>query len=401
MNAFLSRWLENMEAEQQSDGQIPCVIPYSTSYQNVLRMQGKGESCCSAGWSEACIIVPYTMYMMYGDFGVLEKHYPMMKKWMAYVQYRAENYNPKDFEKRKHKSPREIENHRFLWNTGWHYGDWMIPSISKGAMGGVKGAKKTKDIIASIYYAYSAKLMSIIADVLNKNDDYQVYADLYKKIKTAIAETYISDDGKITPDLQGCYVCALWYGVVPEDKLPKVTARLKYLIEQNGYRLDTGFLATPVLLDVLMKYDMKDIAYRLLYQEECPSWLYEIKKGATTIWESWNGIKPDGKVGNLSYNHYAFGSVYDWIYRNVAGIRSLSPGYQKILIKPEPDETLTMAKSSYKSVYGKIESDWKKENGLFQLQVKIPCNTSAIVVLPDGRQYETGSGIYKYSCDCK
>lgn len=395
MNSFLSRWIENVEEEQQEDGQIPCVVPYNLSYQNVLKMQG-GEN--SAGWSEACIIVPYTLYLNYGNKSVLEKHYSMMTKWMNYVEHRAENFNPKSFEKKKNKTLQEIENHKYLWNTNWHYGDWMIPSISKGAMGGVKGAKMTKEITASIYYAYSTKLMSHIAEILDHKEDALKYSTLNMKIKKAISDTYISEDGIITPDLQGSYVCALYYGVIPEDKVKMAVERLKYLIEKNDYRLDTGFLATPILLDVLMKYRLKDVAYKILYQEKCPSWIYEIKKGATTIWESWDGIKEDGTVGSLSYNHYSFGSVFDWIYRTVVGIQNLSKGYQEIMIMPEPDETMTWAHSSYKSVYGEIVSDWKRENDDFKLQVKIPCNTNATIVLPNGEKYEVGSGWYNFSC---
>ena len=397
MNAFLTRWLESMEMEQLDDGQIPCVVPFSLSYQNSLKMQSK-DSCCSAGWSEACIIVPYTLYQMYGNKNILSKHYPMMKKWIKYVQHQAEHFNPKSFKKKKNKTPLEIENHKYLWNTGWHYGDWMIPSISKGMMGGVKGAKITREITASIYYAYSAELMSRIAEIIGSKDDARKYHELNKRIKKAIADTYISEDGLINPDLQGSYVCALWYGVVPEDKVPKAVGRLKKLIEDNGCCLDTGFLATPILLDVLMKYGLKDIAYKILYQEKCPSWFYEIKKGATTIWESWDGIRPDGKVGNLSYNHYALGCVFDWIYRNIAGIQNQSAGYKKILIKPEPDETMAWARSSFKSVYGEIASSWKKENGFFRIQVKIPCNANATVIMPDGQQHEIGSGTYEFTC---
>jgi alpha-L-rhamnosidase len=395
MSAFLIRWLENVEVEQLPDGQIPIVIPFSASYKNVASMQGKGITYCSAGWSEACIIVPYTLYSMYGFKEVLKKHYPMMIKWIEYVRKCAENNNPRGFEK-KHPN---VENNKYLWNTGWHYGDWMIPSLTKGgAMGAIKGARATKDIIASIYYAYSTSLMSEIAKILGREEDARKYSELSDKIKNAIAETYVSDEGIIKPDLQGIYACALWYGVVPKDKEQKIVERLKHLIEQNGYCLDTGFLGTPILLDVLVKYGLRDVAFKILYQENSPSWFYEIKKGATTIWESWDGIKPDGKVGNLSYNHYAFGCVFDWIYRYISGIKSVEPGYKKISIKPEPDDTLTHAKSSFKSAYGEIVSNWKKENGYFKLQVKIPCNTSAIVVLPNGEQHEVGSGTYDFSC---
>ncbi len=397
MTAFLERWLDSMEAEQLSDGQIPCVVPFSISYQNSLKLQSK-EGCCSAGWSEACIIVPYTIYKMYGNFNILKKYYPMMKRWMNYVTYRAENFNPDNFEKKKNKSPAEIENHKYLWNTGWHYGDWMIPSISKGMMGSVKGAKATKEFIASVYYAYSAEMMSEISKIICDEESAVKYHTLNLRIKKAISDTYISESGVINPDLQGCYVCALWYDIVPENAVDKVVQRLKQLIEDNHFCLDTGFLSTPILLDVLTKYGMQDTVYKILYQENCPSWFYEIKKGATTIWESWDGIKPDGKTGNLSYNHYALGCVFDWIYRNVAGIQNQSAGFKKSLIKPIPDESMTWAQSSFKSMYGEISSSWKKENEIFQLEVKIPCNTTCTVILPNGEQHAIGSGTYNFVC---
>ena len=395
MNAFLSRWLENVESDQLEDGQIPCVVPYSESYQKTAKMQG-GDS--SAGWSEACIVVPYTLFKMYGNQTILKQCYPMMQRWMAYVQDRAANHNPKGIEKNKNLSPRELDNYKYLWNTGWHYGDWMIPSLSKGPMGGVAGAKKTKELFASLYYAYAAGLMTEISALLGKPEAEKQYAELSRRVKEAIAETYISEDGRITPDLQGSYVCALWLGVVPKDREYMAVARLNALIQENGYRLDTGFLATPVLLDVLMKYDLKETAYRLLYQEECPSWFYEIKKGATTLWESWDGIQPNGKVGSLSYNHYAFGSVCHWIFRFVGGIRPLEPGFRKILIQPEPDSSLTQSRCVYQSVYGEIGCAWIQAGQRFTMKVTIPCNTSAIVVLPDGTEHEVESGVHEFSC---
>jgi alpha-L-rhamnosidase len=394
MNVFLTRWLDNMEADQLDDGQIPNVIPYTSSYRSLMMKQFKSE--CSAGWGEACMIVPYVLYKTYGSEAILKKHYSMMKKWMDYVKYQAENSNSSDFNKKKNKTEREIENRKYLWDTKWHYGDWMIPSISKGMTGSLNGAKKTKEFTASAYYAYSSELMSRIAAVLGLKDDALMYLQQNKRIKQAIVETFVFNNGRIKPDLQGSYVMALAFGILEGKNEGKAVARLKELIEKNGGCLDTGFLSTPLILDVLMKYDLKDLAYRILYQEKCPSWLYEIKKGATTIWESWDGIKPDGNVGNLSYNHYAFGCVCDWIYRNIAGIRNADVGYKKIIICPEPDETLTRARCSYRSVYGEIVSDWKKEDGKFILKVKIPPNTTALIILPGGERQEVGSGEYRY-----
>lgn len=397
VDAFLSRWMKSVKIEQFADGQIPNVVPYSPSYRALMNRVFRSD--CSTGWAEACIVVPYTLYKVYGNQEILKEYYPVMKRWMQYAQSRAENGSPEQFERQAHKTPRQIENNRYLWNTDWHFGDWMIPSISsKGPRGGVDGARITKELIASIYYGYSAGLMAQIAQILGNSADAAYYTALNERIRTAVSETYIAEDGSITPELQGCYVCALWYGMVPEEKTPQVVAHLKKLIEKNGGCLDTGFLATPVLLDVLMKYGEKDLAYRILYQENCPSWFYEIKKGATTIWESWTGIKPDGEVGQLSYNHYAFGSVCDWIYRTIGGIRCEEPGYRRFTIRPDPDDTLRWAVCRYESVYGTIVSDWRREAGQFTLRAEIPCNTAAQVVMPDGSRYEVGAGSYTFVC---
>ena len=394
MNMFLTRWIENVAAEQFEDGQIPIVVPYSYSYQYLATKFFKSDS--AAGWSEACIVIPYTLYKMYGNKTILEQHYSMMTRWMDYVQNQAANFHSKIFEKKKKKSPQEIENHKFIWDTKSYYGDWLAPSVSK--KGGAAGAKITREITATYYYAYSATLMSEIATVLGREEESLKYIQLREKIMKAIDEIYFDQEGHINPDLQGSYVLALGLDLVPKDKVSQAVGRLKQLIERNEYRLDTGFLSTPLLLDVLMKYGLKDEAYRILYQEKSPSWFYEIKNGATTIWETWSNITPEGKVSNDSYNHYALGCVCDWIYRNISGIQNQSVGYQKIRIEPQPDETMSWAKSSYKSIYGLIESSWKKQDNKFLLHVKIPCNTSATVVLPDGKQHEVGSGSYEFVC---
>jgi alpha-L-rhamnosidase len=396
MQSFLERWLESMEAEQFDDGQVPCIIPYTKSYKNQLKAVFREE--CSTGWSDACLIVPYVMYRLYGNLSVLKRHYPMMKRWMDYAQKQAEQNTPKSFQKKRGKTAREIENQKYLWNTGWHFGDWLIPSLSKSLIESTKSGKVTKEVIAPMYYAYEVRLMTEISAILGCKEDADKYKQLFTRIKTAFAETYITPDGLITPNLQGIYVCALWFELVPKEIESKIVSRLVDLISANDYRLDTGFLATPVLLDVLTKYGHKDIVYKLLYQEKYPSWLYEIRKGATTIWENWGAIRPDGKVSTFSYNHYALGCVCDWMYRYIGGIRNASVGYEKIIIKPEPDETLQWAESGYESVYGEIYCKWKKENGHFNLRVRIPCNSSATIKLPDGSRTEIGSGQYEFEC---
>lgn len=396
MQTFLTRWLENLQVDQLSDGQVPNMIPYAPSYRNQMLSVFKSE--CSAAWGDACILVPWVLYSQYGDTEILKNSYTTMSRWMEYIARQAETVNPKSFAKKRNKTQREIDNQKYLWNGGWHFGDWLIPSQSKSMLESTKSGKVTKEVIAPMCYANNAKLMAQIAKVIGKQEDAARYTALHQRIKEAFAETYIDENGRMVPDLQGIYVCALWHGLVPEALEQKVAAHLVELIHKDGGCLDTGFIATPVLLDVLVKYGYKEEAYNLLYQEKCPSWLYEVKHGATTIWENWRAITPEGKVSIFSYNHYALGCVFDWIYRDVVGINAADIAYKKIRIQPNPDETMQWAESRHESVFGEIFCRWEKKDGKFHVKVQIPCNTSAQIILPDGTAYTTGSGNYSYFC---
>jgi alpha-L-rhamnosidase len=241
--------------------------------------------------------------------------------------------------------------------------------------------------------------MAKIALALGKENDHQHYLSLNAKIREAFADEYIASDGRLPAHYQGMYVLALKMNMIPAEKRPLLTNQLVDLILQNEYRLDTGFVSVPYLLDVLCDNGRLDIAYKLLFQTECPSWLYEVEKGATTIWETWDAITPDGQVNLASFNHYAFGCVGDWIYRFVAGLDKSQPGYKHIVIQPNPHENLTHARASYQSVYGEVVSAWELRNGMMRVQVTIPPNTTATIHLPDmGNQdaVEVGSGSYEF-----
>lgn len=396
MRAFTRRWLENMEVDQLDNGIIPDMIPYCPSYRELMLSVYKTER--SAAWGDASIMVPWYLYEQYGDREVLERFYPMMEKWFAYIRQEAETEVPKSFRKKKNKTEREIENQKYLWNTGWHYGDWLVPSISKSMLTFSKSGWMTAEVIAPMYYANDARLLSKISALLGKEDKAEYYEKLSARIRQAFLETIVDSNGLIDPDLQGLYVCAIWFDMIPDDIKEKMAAHLNQMIKDNGFKLDTGFASTPILLDILMKYGYDETAFKVLYQEECPSWLYEVKKGATTIWENWAAIKPNGKVDIFSYNHYAFGGVFRWVYRTIGGIKNNSIGFKKIIIEPVSDKTLTYANTTYQSVYGPITSSWKKDNGEFKLNVHIPCNTAAEIILPNGERHEVGSGSYSFSC---
>ena len=391
MDPFLTRWLASVRAEQTTEGEIPSIIPYSQSYRTI--MEGMFHARGSCGWSDCCIIVPYTLYQMYGDTAVLKENYDTMKRWVAYMEKEASTKNFKTFEKKKNKTASEIENRKYLWDTGFHFGDWLVPSL-KGK--DLNLAKKNEPVFSSIYYAYSTGLLAEIARVLGDQEAAEKYQRLHDRICKAFDETYIREDGYIAVNTQGVYICALYYGTIAKEKRAGACGFLRKLIEANGCRLDTGFLATPILLDTLMENGMKDLAEKILYQEECPSWMYEIRKGATTIWESWTGIRPDGKVEAMSFNHYAFGCVSTFLHQHIVGIRSLAPGYEKILIKPDFSAAVENAEGSFLSMYGRISCKWEKKDGETEMQLEIPCNTTALVELPDGSTSTVESGSYVF-----
>ncbi len=389
VNAFFTRWLRNLVLEQRDDGQVPTTVPYWKSYiETFFPLQG---SHTSAGWGDACIIVPWALYNSYGDVRVLKENYDAMAKWIAYIKKEAEEGVPENME--GEMTPERRERHRYLWNTGFHFGDWFMPSLTSKSVSPFEIANITKELITCCFYAYSTELMAKVAQVLGKTEDEKLYTELNEKIRNAFAEEYLNEDGSFKPHFQGIYVLALKMKMIPDKMRERVACQLARLIEQNGFRLDTGFVSVPYLMDVLCDNGRKDIAYKLLYQTECPSWLYEVDKGATTIWETWDAIKPDGKVGMQSFNHYAFGCVGDWLYRFVAGVDKDQPGYKHIIIKPEPDGKLTHAKAVYNSVYGEIVSEWKIDQEIMNLHVKIPPNTSATIWLPGAIETEvTESG---------
>jgi len=372
---FLSRWMQSLRADQFPTGEVPFIIPYIDNYRKRIASGFKTDS--SAGWGDACIIVPYELYLRYGDTQILQENYETMGKWMGFVSG--------------------------LWESGewvkkFHYGDWLIPSITKSMAMAKKGAKATKEIVASAYYVYSCGLMANISEILGKNDDKEHYETLLNKLKKQFAEKYVDGSGIFKGDYQGYYVLALHLNLIPSAHKDKYVRRLVRLIEQNGDCLDTGFLSVPLILDVLCQNGHREIAYKLLYQEKSPSWLYEVNNGATTMWERWEAIKPNGKVTNASYNHYAFGCVGDWMYRNLLGINNAGVGYENIVIHPQPDISLQSASGSHESPYGEIAVDWRREKSRFHLHATIPCNTSAVVVLPDGTRHDIGSGAYEFSC---
>lgn len=393
-DAFLTGWLNNLRADQLSDGQVPVIIPYLPAYKKFMLDTFNQETSC--GWGDAVIMVPYAMYKAYGDLRILETNYASMTHWMEYIVSRMENSHPADYESwdDEHKN-----RSRRLWNTDFHFGDWLIPSIVLGNPDGgamSSTAFATMGVVAPAYAAFTAKNLAEIAEILGLEQDAARFHALYEEIRTAFIAEYIHADGTMDADFQGIYVIALKMGLVPEDIRPKMVAHLCDMIEKNRGCLDTGFLSILFLMDVLCENDRRDVAYQLLFQTKCPSWLYEIEHGATTMWESWGAIGEDGAVSTYSYNHYAFGCVGEWMYREIGGLQAIEPGYKKFRVAPDFNCGLTSASVENDTPYGTAAIRWKIEGSHATVEVTVPVNTTAEIDLPGMEQKTAGSGTYRF-----
>lgn len=353
--AFYTKWLKDLVADQLPDGKVPHVIP------DVLNGGGG-----STAWADASVIVPWTVYQVYGDRRILEEQYPSMKAWVGYMQKRAG------------------EDH--LWTGDTHYGDWLAFATTRSDY---PGATTEKDLIATAYYCYSTGLLSKIAGIIGNQTDAQAYRSLAEKIKKAFNAEFVTSNGRLVSHTQTAYALALAFDLLPDDLVGKAASYLAEDVRKFGH-LTTGFVGTPLLCETLSSHGYEDLAFMLLTRKKYPSWLYPVTQGATTIWERWDGQKPDGTfqdVGMNSFNHYAYGAIGEWLYSYVGGIRinPEDPGYQHFLLSPHPGGNLSYANTSFQSMYGEIRSDWKTEGKDFIYEVDIPANTTATVILPQAK----------------
>lgn len=354
VNNFFAKWLKDISADQLPNGSVPFVVP------NVL---GAGASG-STGWADVATIIPWNMYLAYGDKRILENQYGSMKAWVDFMTKNSKND---------------------LWNVGFHFGDWLFYRPFDDNDG--SSAVTDKYLIAQCFYAHSTQLLINAANVLGNSADVAAYTTLLGKIKAAFLKEYMTANGRLVSGTQTAYVLALNFDMLPEGSRQQAVDRLVANIQQYGNHLSTGFLGTPYLCHVLSRFGKTDMAYTLLLQETYPSWLYPVKMGATTIWERWNGIRTDGSfepASMNSFNHYAYGAIGDWMYRVVAGLDTYldGPGYQHIKIQPVIGGTLTSAAATLKTYYGVAGSSWKLEGDNLLMDVTIPANAYATVHIP-------------------
>lgn len=367
--AFFTKWLGDLAADQQPDGRVPHVVP------DVLSSDVGNLAGGSAAWADAAVICPWTIYLCYSDRDILEAQYDSMARWVNFM--------------------REQAGDRYLWTTGFHFGDWLD---YRGPNPLLPTPVTNNELIATAFFAYCASLMHKIARVLGRQSDAEMYGQLFDKIKAAFNAEFVTPNGRVGAGSQTAYVLALHFDLLPEKLRPLAAQRLADEVRKADYHLTTGFVGTPYLCHVLTRFGYLDLAYELLNQESYPSWLYPVRKGATTIWERWDGIKPDGSfqdAGMNSFNHYAYGAIGDWLYRVVAGIEvdPDQPGYKHVLIQPRPGGGLTHVRASLRSPYGYLAVAWQLTADDFRLQVTLPPNSRATVSIPASRLAEvTESG---------
>ena len=364
---FLQSWLADLSAEQSAaGGVVPIVVP------NVL----PEPVWPAAAWGDAAAIVPWVLYercgdgVAGGDGGILADQFDSMAAWVDTIAGLAGEGR--------------------LWDEGKQFGDWLDPNAPPD---NPRDARTPPEIVATAYFARSAELVARAAQVLGRDADATRYAALAAEVRAAFAAEYVTPAGRVVSDAATAYALALEFALLPDmEQRQRAGQRLAQLVAEEGYRIGTGFVGTPLICDALCGAGEVETAYRLLLQTECPSWLYPVTMGATTIWERWDSMLPDGSVnpGQMtSFNHYALGAVADWLHRTVAGLVPAAPGYRRITIRPTPGpagpggaRALTWARASHRTPYGLASCFWRIADGSMTVEVEIPANTSAEVYLP-------------------
>ncbi|MGI6106636.1 MAG: family 78 glycoside hydrolase catalytic domain [Lachnospiraceae bacterium] len=360
-SAFYTKYGKDVYSEQKNlDGACPDVVPVCNYH-----------SAISTAWGETATVIPWNVYLHYGNVEILRRQFDSMRAWVDYM-----------------KRQDDIGGAKRLWLNGFHYGDWL--ALDGNVKGGVYGATDP-NYIASAYYYYSTRIVAKSAEILGKKEEAAKYGKLADEIRGAFFREYFTPAGNLCVDTMTGYVIALYMDLVPEGAREKVCGGLMNKLRRSRYHLETGFVGTPYLCRVLSENGMNEMAYHLLLEKGYPGWLYEVLMGATTVWERWNSVEPDGKISGTamnSLNHYAYGSIAEWMYREMAGIQPQEDhgGFTRFTLSPKPDYQMGWAKGSLRSPSGMIRSSWKLENGKLAFSFTVPFNTKADLVLPDAEE---------------
>lgn len=354
--SFFTKWMKAVALQQNENGMVLNISP-SVGVENDKNMKTIEGS---AGWGDGAVIIPWTIWKVYGDKRILEEQWESMKAWVDYESNCAKKTHwSRIFKRNPYR--------KYTWDTKFHWGEWAEPPSKD-----YPGTNIMKQVIFSVpevataYFAYSSRLLAECAEVLGKTEESIKYKEISEKVTKAYLYNF-TDNGLINSSRQCLYVRPVALGLLPEEKKQQAADNLARLVKERDYHIGTGFLSTPFICKVLCDYGYVETAYKLVEQTSAPSWLYAVTKGATTIWEHWDGINEEN-VPKESLNHYSYGAVVGCFFQYVAGIDmdEKSNGYKSFVIAPKPGGTLTKAKGTYNSIYGKIESSWERTDGVFE-----------------------------------
>ena len=388
MSRFFDKWLLDMRSEQSRGGGLPMVIP---------RAGDSWPAMTTACWGDSCVLVPWAEYLARGSKSLLRKQYPTIKCFLKSVKRWSGLFSL-------------TPNSRHIWRFPFQFGDWCAPDET------VRQWMAKGKWVATAYFANSCNITAQIAEILGETEDAAYYRKLRDKIIRAYREVFTDGAGTLKKEFQTAYVLPLHFAMTAANNTENKTMadNLVRLVREAGNHLTTGFTGTPYLLFALSDNGHPDVAFDLLLQETCPSWLYEVRAGGTTVWERWDALRPDGTVnvgdlsggkseeessgGMVSFNHYANGAVGDWLYRRIAGIEAISGGYRSFRIKPLIGGGITSARGEVNCPYGRIVSDWRLEGGEFLIDVEVPVSCECLLTLPDGCESRLLSGSHSLSC---
>lgn len=371
VEGFLRDWLRDVDLEQSHhDGVVPFVVPDAIKRFGVPGHHGAGDTP-TALWGDAGVWVPWDLYLAYGDRDVLQESFGLMS---AHVRKIASVLSPTG-----------------LWDTGYQFADWLDPDAPPEAP---DKAKADPSVVAQACGYRSARIAADAAAVLGRDAEQAEFAALADRMRDAFREHYV-DGGVVKSDCTTVYSLAIAFDILTDEDRAAAGRRLAELAEQAGYRISTGFAGTPFIADALTTTGHLDAAYRLLMERENPSWLYSVTMGATTVWERWDSMLPDGTInpGEMtSFNHYALGAVADWMHRTIGGIAPLEPGYSRILLAPQPGGGLSSASASLRTRHGRVAVDWRIVDGQLTVDVEVPEGATAVLRLPGTADVELGAG---------
>lgn len=376
---FFRKWLKDVAFDQTPEGGVPHVVPNFLEGKLLTDwLLGQGTHSAAA-WADVAVIAPWNIYLTYGDKQILQEQFDSMHRWINFMRDHAVDY---------------------IWNYKLQFGDWVALDAEEGSYYGAT----PNDLTCTAYFAYSTRLFVKTCHVLKQDALAEEYDALYRKIVDKFQRTFLDENGVMTVQTQTAHIVSLYFGLIPESGKPGTVAGLKRLLDRENGHLVTGFVGTPYFCHALSQNGCKDEAYALLLKEDFPSWLYQVKCGATTIWEHWDGLKPDGTMWSPamnSFNHYSYGAVGEWLYRVAAGLETdeSAPGFKHAILAPMTGGGLSYVSAAHESMYGTVGTTWHRQGRTVTLTARVPVNTTATIRLEEGATPAEGALTFTRNTD--